>query len=164
MSETTVDPKPVPAATAEAEAVATLHELNAHYIRAFVESDTAWYREHLSDDFACTLADGRRIGKDEFLQRNAQGPGATDVTYDQIDVQPLGDTALVHGVTHDARDGLPTSTRYTDIWHLRDGRWQAVSAQLTTVANPRQAPTDALLLTKRRGPRCRFPSALGGSS
>ncbi len=136
MSETKVDPNLVAAATAEADAVATLHSLNAHYIRAFVESDTTWYSEHLSDDFVCTLADGRRINKNEFLQRNAEGPGATDVTYDEIDVRPLGDTALVHGVTHYARDGSPASTRYTDVWHFRDGRWQAVAAQLTSVAKP----------------------------
>jgi len=127
MSERTLD---------EAEAVATLHDLNANYIRAFVESDTTWYAEHLSDDFVCTLADGRRIDKSEFLQRNAAGPGVTGVTYDQIDVRPLGDTALVHGVTHYTRNGSPASTRYTDVWHFRDGRWQAVAAQLTSVAKP----------------------------
>jgi ketosteroid isomerase-like protein len=127
MSERTLD---------EAEAVATLHDLNANYIRAFVESDTTWYAEHLSDDFVCTLADGRRIDKSEFLQRNAAGPGVTGVTYDQIDVRPLGDTALVHGVTHYTRNGSRASTRYTDIWHFRDGRWLAVGAQLTSVAKP----------------------------
>jgi ketosteroid isomerase-like protein len=136
MSETTVDPDRVAAATAEADAVGLLHELNAHYIRAFVESDTAWYAEHLSDDFVCTLADGRRIDKTEFLRRNTEGPGVTDVSYDQVDVRPLGDTALVHGVTHYLREGAPASTRYTDVWHVRDGRWQAVAAQLTSVARP----------------------------
>ena len=136
MSETALDPERVAAATAEADAVALLHDLNEHYIRAFVESDTAWYAEHLSDDFVCTLANGRRIDKAEFLRRNAEGPGVTDVSYDQIDVRPLGDTALVHGVTHYLRDGAPASTRYTDVWHFREGRWQAVAAQLTSVARP----------------------------
>lgn len=131
MSDTMLD---VAAITAQAEAVAALHELNAHYIRAFVESDTDWYREHLSDDFVCTLANGRRIDKAEFLERNAGGPGVTGVSYDEIDVRPLGDTALVHGVTHYNRSGSPGSTRYTDVWHLRDGRWQAVAAQLTSVS------------------------------
>jgi ketosteroid isomerase-like protein len=125
-------------ATAEPEAVAELHELNAHYIRAFVESDVGWYSEHLSDDFACTLADGRRINKAEFLERTPQGPGVTDVTYDQIDVRPLGDVALVHGVTHYLRDGAPASTRYTDVWQLRDGCWVAVAAQLTWVERAQQ--------------------------
>jgi ketosteroid isomerase-like protein len=122
-------------ATAEPEAVAELHELNAHYIRAFVESDVGWYSEHLSDDFVCSLADGRRIHKAEFLERTREGPGVTDVTYDEIDVRPLGDVALVHGVTHYLRDGAPASTRYTDVWQLRDGRWLAVAAQLTRVSS-----------------------------
>lgn len=118
----------------EAEAVAILHRLNADYIRAFVEADVAWYHENLSDGFTCSLADGRRIGKDEFLRRAAAGPGVTDVTFDEIDVRPLGDVALVHGVTHYVRDGMPASTRYTDVWQFSDGRWLAVAAQLTAVA------------------------------
>jgi ketosteroid isomerase-like protein len=122
------------ATTGEAEVVGTLHELNAHYIRAFVESDTTWYSENLSEDFVCTLADGRRIDRTEFLRRNAEGPGVTDVTYDEIDVRPLGDVALVHGVTHYVRDGARASTRYTDVWQSRDGQWLAVAAQLTRVA------------------------------
>jgi ketosteroid isomerase-like protein len=121
----------VGASIAEADAVAALHELNARYIRAFVEADVDWYREHLSDDFVCTLADGRRIDKTEFLARAAEGPGVRDVTYDAVDVRPLGDVALVQGVTHYIRDGTPGSTRYTDVWHLRGGRWLAVAAQLT---------------------------------
>jgi ketosteroid isomerase-like protein len=133
MSQTTVRSDRVPA---EGDAVATLHDLNAQYIRAFVESDTAWYGEHLSNDFVCTLANGLRIDKAEFLERSAGGPGVTDVSYDEIDVRPLGDVALVHGVTHYSRDGSRASTRYTDTWHYRGGRWQAVAAQLTRVAKP----------------------------
>jgi ketosteroid isomerase-like protein len=133
MSETTLDPDRLSGSTGETETVATLHELNAHYIRAFVESDTAWYDEHLGEDFTCSLADGRRIDKSEFLRQAAEGPGVTDVSYDEIDVRPLGDVALVHGVTHYTRDGEPASTRYTDVWHRRQDRWLAVAAQLTRV-------------------------------
>ena len=127
----------VEASIAEADAVATLHELNAHYIRAFVEADVDWYREHLADDFVCSLADGRRIGKADFLAKAAEGPGVRNVTYDQIDVRPMGDVALVHGVTHFDRDGTPGSTRYTDVWQVRRGRWVAVAVQLTKVAAAR---------------------------
>ena len=119
----------------EAEAVCELHRLNAHYIRAFAEADVSWYDEHLSADFTCSLADGKRIGKGEFLERIAAGPGVTDVACDEVDVRPLGDVALVHGVTHYVRHGQPASTRYTDVWALRDGRWQAVAAHLTAVAS-----------------------------
>lgn len=136
MVESTSEAEIADAATREAEAVAALHDLNADSIRAFVEGDAAWYREHLAADFVCTLADGRRIDRTEFLRRADEGRGVTDVTYDEVDVRPLGDVALVHGVTHYRRDGAPASTRYTDVWQLCGGRWQAVAAQFTRVAGP----------------------------
>jgi hypothetical protein len=40
----------------------------------------------------------------------------------------------VQGTTHCLRNGEPRSTRYTLVWRLRDGRWQAVAVQLTSVA------------------------------
>lgn len=133
MLETTRDYELAAAAAREAETVAVLHDLNAQYIRAFVDADATWYGEHLSDDFVCTLADGRRIGRTEFLRRVEEGPGVTEVTYDEVDVRPLGRAALVLGVTHYRREGVPGSTRYTDVWELRGGRWRAVAAQLTAV-------------------------------
>ncbi len=51
----------VDAPHAEMAEVAALHRLNDEYMRASVESDTVWYCEHLTDDFVCTLADGRHI-------------------------------------------------------------------------------------------------------
>jgi ketosteroid isomerase-like protein len=136
MPQTSLPAEAPAGAPDEVDAVRTLHELNAEYIRAFVESDAAWYAEHLADDFVCTRADGRRIGKEEFLRLAAEGPGVTDVSYDEIDVRPLGEVALVHGVTHYVRDGSPVSTRYTDVWRFHNGNWQAVAAQLTPVAKP----------------------------
>jgi ketosteroid isomerase-like protein len=117
MSEKTFDPD--------------LVDLNAHYIRAFAESDVAWYREHLADDFVCTLADGRRIDKAAFLERNTEGPGVTDIDYELVDIKLMGDVALVHGTTLYTRDGAPAATSYTDVWWRSAGRWQAVAAQLT---------------------------------
>jgi ketosteroid isomerase-like protein len=134
MSQTGASTDSVAARIAEAEAVATLHRLNADYIRAFAEADTAWYGEHLSQDFVCTLADGQRIDKTEFLRRTAEASGVTDVSFDEIDVRPQGAVALVHGVTHYLRDGVPTSKRFTSVWRTRGGRWQAVAAHLTRVA------------------------------
>lgn len=116
------------------ELVETLHRLNADYLRAVVESDVDWFAEHLSDDFVCTLADGRRIDKAEFLRRTAGGSGVSNLTYDDIDVRLLGNVALVHGVTHSVRDSSPMSIRYTDVWRLNGGRWEAVAAQLTRVS------------------------------
>jgi hypothetical protein len=119
----------------EAEVVALLHRLNADHIRAFVDADASWYKEHLSDDFVCTLTDGRRVDKAEFLRRIAKRARTFDLTFDEIDVRPLGAVALVHGViTEYFGGGARASTRYTDVWCLRGGRWQAVAAQLTQMA------------------------------
>jgi len=136
MTESTLGPDPGADETREADAIATLLELNSHYIRAFVESDVAWYADHLIDDFICTLADGRRIDKTAFLKRNAQGPGVTDVGFEVVDVVMLGEAARVHGTTRYTRDGTPASTSYTDVWQRHGRRWLAVAAQLTAVAKP----------------------------
>jgi ketosteroid isomerase-like protein len=124
----------VDAPQAEMAAVAALHRLNDEYMRAFVESDTVWCCEHLTDDFVCTLADGRHIDKTQFLLRIAAGPRVTGVRYDETDVRLLGDVALVQGATHCLRNGEPRSTRYTVVWQFRDDRWQAAAVQLTSVA------------------------------
>lgn len=133
MLETQADSVDAAARAEEAEAVAILHRLNEQYIRAFVEADVPWYVENLSPEFTCSLADGRRIGKEEFLRKVAATPRMTDVTFDDIDVRPLGDVALVHGVRHNVRNGELESTRYTTVWQRQAGRWRAVAAQLTAV-------------------------------
>jgi ketosteroid isomerase-like protein len=117
----------------EAAAVATLHDLNAQRVRALAESDVEWLEENMTGGFICTQADGRRIGKDEFMQGTA-GERIVDVACDDVDVRPLGDVALVQGVLHCTRGGVRRSTRYTDVWLLSAGRWQIVAEHLTNVA------------------------------
>jgi len=120
----------------DAGTLATLHALNADYIRALVESDIGWYADHLSDDFVCTLGDGRRIDKTQFLQRTAEGPRVSDVRCDDVEVRLYGEVALVQAVTHFTSDGSLASRRYTDVWRVKEGRWQAVAAQITPVVDP----------------------------
>jgi hypothetical protein len=87
---------------AEAAAVATLHQLNADWVRSFIDCDRAWYSDHLADDFVGTLGDGRRINKHDFLRHLTEQPRAETVGCDEVDVHLLDDTAvaLVHGVIH----------------------------------------------------------------
>jgi ketosteroid isomerase-like protein len=124
----------LPAALDETEVVGTLHRLNALYMGAFCQSDAAWFSEHLACDFVCTLADGRRINKTEFLRRIEETSGVKGVSSDEIDVRPLGDVAVVQGVMHCAADTAPALNRYTHVWRFCGGRWQAVVAHVTHVA------------------------------
>jgi uncharacterized protein DUF4440 len=125
----------------ETAAVGSLHDLNAEFMRAFAEGDAAWYWANLSDEFVCTLADGRRMSRDEFLDFRADGPCADRLTYDEVDVHLLGDAALVQGVMHFLTDEECKSIRYTQVWSRRWGFWQAAAAQLTPVnGDPGLAP------------------------
>lgn len=118
----------------ETAVVAALHDLNAQSMRAFTEGDTAWYWEHLSDDFVCTLEDGRRVNRDEFLDlRSGEDRWPGQVTCDEVDVRVLGDTAIVQGVMHVLNDDDCELIRYTHVWRRRWGVWQAVAAHLTRV-------------------------------
>jgi Domain of unknown function (DUF4440) len=118
--------------TAQAGEVASLHRLNAESVCAFAQADTSWCDEYLSDDFVCTLADGRRLDRAAFLALRAERRHIGTVTCDDVDVRPLGRLGLVHGVIHTCGDS--PSTRFTQIWLIRDSRWQLVAAQLTRVA------------------------------
>ena len=133
LAEATPERRQVEAATRESAAVATLHLLNAEYARALAQSDTAWYEKHLSADFVCTLTDGHRISRAEFIHRTREGSTARDVRCDEVDVRPMGEVALVLGVIHELRNGTLALTRYTMIWRSLHGRWRAVAAQFTEV-------------------------------
>jgi Domain of unknown function (DUF4440)/NIPSNAP len=124
----------VDAPQAEMAAVAELHRLNDEYLRALVESDAAWFAANASDDSTYTLADGRYVDKTCLLAVTGRGPAVTDLSSDEVDVCPLGDVALVCGAAHWLRADTRESTRYTTVWRLGEGRWQAVSAQFTPVA------------------------------
>jgi hypothetical protein len=121
----------IEAAHLEAEAVAAAHRLNLSFVRASGACDTAWFDEHLRDDFVCTLADGRRINKLDFLQRTHEKPHEEHVDCDDVDVHALVEGALVNGVMHSKE--TVTLMRYTVIWQGHGGCWQAVAAQFTQV-------------------------------
>jgi ketosteroid isomerase-like protein len=118
---------------AEAESVASLHQLNGEAVRAFARCDTSWCREYLSDDFVCTLADGRRVDKTRLLRETEARRLIENITCDEVDVRAFGQLGVVHGVAHCAGIDSPTSTRFTHVWLVRDGRWRLIAAQLTRV-------------------------------
>jgi hypothetical protein len=120
--------------TAEAEMVASLHQLSARAVYALARSDESWSRKHLSDDFVCTLPDGRRLDRPQLLQESAERRPIESLACDEVGVRPLGRMGIVHGVVHSGHAGSLTSTRFTHVWLVRDGRWQLVAAHLSHVA------------------------------
>jgi hypothetical protein len=119
------------AAHRESTTVAALHLLNARFVEALGNSDAGWCAIHLREDFVCTLADGHRINKREFLQRTREHKRPEHLDRDEVDAHPLDNVALVHGVMHGSRNGWFALARYTIVWQSQQGRWQAVAAQFT---------------------------------
>ena len=112
--------------------VETIRELNAGYVRAFMNSDADWYDRHLTPDFVCILTTGATVDRASFLE-NARKPHTT-LTYDlsEVTIRVHGDAALVSALgTWTRSDGTAGRTRYVDVWVRKDGAWKAVSAQLT---------------------------------
>ncbi len=113
-----------------------LVDLEQRWNAAFYRRDTPFIATILADDFVATYDDGTRGDKAKELalassfseQVEAAVPG-------EFIVKEYGDTAVVHFTLRlvGVRQGLRAETvlRYTDVWIIRDGRWQCVSSQST---------------------------------
>jgi uncharacterized protein (TIGR02246 family) len=112
--------------------LATLRELNQDYIRSVQTSDIGRFDEILADDFLCISSDGSLIDRRAFLEHTAHPATISNLEAHDVNVRLMGDVAIIHARTTFTRpDGRPGASRYTDVWARRDGRWLAVSAQIT---------------------------------
>ena len=113
----------------------TIQELNEAYIEAFLDSDVAWYQEHLGEDFTFTDARGQVVDKETYLRLTQEGTEVTDYRLRDVTVRVFGDVALVSALgVYKRAGGTSGANRYTDVYARRNGRWLAVSAQVTPVA------------------------------
>ena len=117
--------------------VAVAHELVelAHDLaRAVSEHDVARLDRLLAAEFTLQGAAGQ-LDRDAFLQA-AAGPYEIDeFTYEEIDPEVYGNTAVLVSRYHqvarlDDRD-LSHRMHVTDIWTRRDARWQIVRRHAT---------------------------------
>jgi ketosteroid isomerase-like protein len=115
-----------------------LIRLERGWNEAFYRKDAAFIENLLADEFIATYDDGRRGTKETELKLvkefNQQVESAIP---DQFIVKVYRDTAVVWftlrlvGVREGQRSEM--SLQYTDVWVVRDGRWQCVSSQSTRV-------------------------------
>lgn len=120
--------------------IGVLRVLNENYVAAFREADVAWYDAHLSPDYVMVAGDGSLLDRAATLTRFAQPTFATSMRsfpVGKVSVRRFEDVALIHAendyVLKDGRRGI---SRYTDIWHKRDGRWLCIAAHITTHRAP----------------------------
>ncbi|HZZ19308.1 MAG TPA: nuclear transport factor 2 family protein [Opitutaceae bacterium] len=125
------------AAEPSAQDETTLRQLNDDYVKAFLSSDTARFKELLADDFAGILADGRVIDKAEFLREAKVKPDASDLRLHGVTIHAYGDSAMVMAaVSYHRSSGADVRTRYTTLYVRRDASWVIAWVQWTRVSAP----------------------------
>jgi len=106
---------------------------------AFYRKDLAFIENILAAEFIATYDDGTRgdRAKELALARDFNQQVESAVQDDFV-VKVYRDTAVVWFTLHvvGIRQGqrAELTLRYTDVWIIRDGRWQCVSTQSTRVS------------------------------
>ena len=117
-----------------------LVDLERRWNAAFYRRDAAFIATVLADDFVATYDDGSRGDKSkELALASAFAEQVESAVPDEFTVKEYGDTAVVRFTLRlvGLRQGQRAETllRYTDVWVIRDGRWQCVSSHSTRVAS-----------------------------
>jgi len=88
-----------------------------------------------ADDFLSTNADGRVVDRQGWLDTLKAGQFPVDqITTDDFKVRTYSDTAIVTGRSAYHYGGKKLwEVRHTQVWASRNGRWQLVSWQGTSV-------------------------------
>jgi len=120
-----------------------LTKLLQDFLAGAGRNDAAMHERFWADDLIYTASAGRRIGKADIMREvRAEGPPkpgdeTTVYTAEDIRIQQYGDTAIVafRLVATSDKAGAKKVTHYlnTGTFLKRDGKWQVVSWQATTM-------------------------------
>jgi ketosteroid isomerase-like protein len=120
----------------EAEIVA----LEQRLAEAWVKRDREYIDRLLASDWSVVDQGGRILNKQQVLNEAfaSDDRRIDEMTVDEIKVLVLGEAAVATGRTRATgtyRGQRATVVlRFTDVLHYREGRWQIVASQGTTVA------------------------------
>ena len=117
-----------------------LIELERRWNDAFYRKDVSFIESILADEFIATYEDGGRGDKARELALTTEfNQRVESAIQDEFTVKVYRETAVVWFTLRlvGIRQGQQAEVtfRYTDVWVLRDGRWQCVSTHSTRV-NP----------------------------
>jgi ketosteroid isomerase-like protein len=121
----------------------TLKQIERDWADAEEARDSAKLGQIVADDWTGVNNDGRKLTKEQFIERIKSGKAKTGaVEFGPMEVKLLGDVAVVQGsdVEKSATDGPSGAMVWMDVFAKRDGRWVAVrsqSARAGTASRPR---------------------------
>jgi len=123
-----------------------LIELEHNWDAAFHRHDAAFIDRILADEFIVTYDNGARADRTIELElAKTLNENIESSMMDEFIVKEFGNTAVVwfslHLVGPVKGQRVQNDYRFTDVFVLRDGRWQCVSSQSTRVdRDPRLGP------------------------
>src|SRR5438270_4952854 len=123
-----------------------LIELEHNWDAAFHRHDAAFIDKILADEFIVTYDNGVRADRTIELElARTLNENIESSTMDEFIVKEFGNTAVVwftlHLVGPVKGQRMQNDYRFTDVFVLRDGRWQCVSSQSTRIdSNPAVGP------------------------
>jgi hypothetical protein len=127
-------------AQADTESVQqTLMQMERDYGQAVAKNDTFTVDKFIADDWIGIDFEGKSVTKAEEMAYMKSGASTTQ-SYETgpMKVRVLGSTAVVTGsdTEKSTYKGNDSSGKYvwTDVWVMRDGRWQAVASQTVKVS------------------------------
>ena len=123
-----------------------LIQLEHDWDAAFHRHDAAFIDRILADEFVVTYDNGVRADRTvELMLAKTANENIESSTLDEFIVKEFGNTAVVwftlHLVGPITGQRVQNDYRFTDVFVLRDGRWQCVSSQSTRIdRNPGVGP------------------------
>ena len=132
-------PAPTVATTAKGPSVSqAIKQLEQDWTDAMKAGDVDKIGQILADDWTGVGYDGSKETKQSLLAGVKSGKyKAESVENGPMDVKVLGSVAVVQGsdTEKSVTNGKDSSGKYvwTDVWVMRDGRWQAVASQSVKV-------------------------------
>jgi ketosteroid isomerase-like protein len=123
-----------------------LIQLEHDWDAAFHRHDAAFIDRVLADEFIVTYDNGVRADRNLELElAKSLNENIESSTMDEFIVKEFGNTAVVwftlHLVGPVNGERVQNDYRFTDVFVLRDGRWQCVSSQSTRIdRNSRLGP------------------------
>lgn len=119
-----------------------LRELIHKWDEGHAQRDTATLARILADDFVYTDASGAVLDRSQYLMTLIKAPDMTQQSSSSEDlkVRFYGDAAVItgrsswKGRSRGKGQFINAQYRFTDVWVKRQGSWQAVATQATTIA------------------------------
>ena len=120
------------AAPASARDIADFTALAAQWLHAIATHDTQALAHILAPEFRDTAWNGRIRTRADMLAHTQGANNAAEQRLSDIEVRRYSSVAVVTGQnTISGMGPTPVILRFTDVFVLHQGRWQAVSAQET---------------------------------